>query len=142
MLKTKIKSYSELITLSTFEKRFQYLKLEGTIGQETFGSRRWLNQNFYHSDKWLRFRDSIIIRDSGCDLGVQGYDIYGPVLIHHLNPITYENILYNDQCVFDPENVICTNLRTHNAIHYGTDNVVTNILVERSRNDTCPWRKI
>lgn len=142
MLKTKIKSYSELITLSTFEKRFQYLKLEGTIGQETFGSRRWLNQNFYHSDKWLRFRDSIIIRDSGCDLGVQGYDIYGPVLIHHLNPITYENILYNDQCVFDPENVICTNLRTHNAIHYGTDNVVTNTLVERSRNDTCPWRKI
>lgn len=142
MLKTKIKSYSELITLSTFEKRFQYLKLEGTIGQETFGSRRWLNQNFYHSDKWLRFRDSIIIRDSGCDLGVQGHDIYGPVLIHHLNPITYENILYNDQCVFDPENVICTNLRTHNAIHYGTDNVVTNTLVERSRNDTCPWRKI
>lgn len=142
MLKTKIKSYSELITLSTFEKRFQYLKLEGTIGQETFGSRRWLNQNFYHSDKWLRFRDSIIIRDSGCDLGVQGYDIYGPVLIHHLNPITYENILYNDQCVFDPENVICTNLRTHNAIHYGTDNVIANTLVERSRNDTCPWRKI
>lgn len=142
MLKTKIKSYSELITLSTFEKRFQYLKLEGTIGKETFGSRRWLNQNFYHSDKWLRFRDSIIIRDSGCDLGVQGYDIYGPVLIHHLNPITYENILYNDQCVFDPENVICTNLRTHNAIHYGTDNVITTTLVERSRNDTCPWRKI
>lgn len=136
------KTYSELITLPTFTKRFLYLKLDGVIGEETFGFKRWLNQEFYHSSKWLRFRDAIIIRDGGCDLGIQGHDIYGSVLIHHLNPITYEDILHQNHCVFDPENVVCTQLETHNAIHYGNKNILVPSSVERSRNDTCPWKKL
>lgn len=136
------KRYSELITLPSFKERFLYLKLDGVVGKETFGFKRWLNQEFYHCDEWLRFRDSIIIRDGGCDLGVSGYDIYGPVLIHHLNPITYEDILHRNPCVFDPENVICTRLKTHNAIHYGDESLLALAPVERSRNDTCPWRKL
>ena len=87
------RTYSELITLPTFAERFKYLKLDGSIGRETFGFKRWINQELYHSDKWLKFRDKIIIRDNGCDLGVPGYDIYGSILIHHLNPVTYEDIL-------------------------------------------------
>lgn len=141
-MKKMIRTYSELITLPTFADRFRYLKLDGVIGKETFGFKRWLNQEFYHCDEWLRFRDDIIIRDEGCDLGVQGYDIYGSVLIHHLNPITYEDILRRAPCVFDPENVICTQLSTHNAIHYGDENLLVLSPVERSRNDTCPWRKL
>lgn len=101
-----IKTYSELITLPTFEERFCYLKLDGSVGKETFGFKRWLNQEFYHSDKWLRFRDEITIRDEGCDLGVPGYEIFGSILIHHLNPITYEDILNQSPCVFDPENAV------------------------------------
>lgn len=137
----KCKTYSELIALPTFEERYQYLKLDGVVGKETFGFKRWVNQEFYHSDLWLSFRDEIIVRDDGCDLGVPGYSIYGPVLIHHLNPITYEDILQQNPCVFDPENVICTKLSTHNAIHYGDESLLIQPPVERSRNDTCPWRK-
>lgn len=136
------KTYSELITLPSFKERFLYLKLDGVVGKETFGFKRWLNQEFYHCDEWLRFRDNIIIRDGGCDLGVPGYDIYGPVLIHHLNPITCEDILHRNPCVFDPENVICTRLKTHNAIHYGDESLLALAPIERSRNDTCPWRKL
>lgn len=136
------KTYSELITLPSFKERFLYLKLDGVVGKETFGFKRWLNQEFYHCDEWLRFRDNIIIRDGGCDLGVSGYDIYGPVLIHHLNPITYEDILHRNPCVFDPENVICTRLKTHNAIHYGDESLLALAPIERSHNDTCPWRKL
>lgn len=113
-----IRTYSELITLPTFEERYRYLKLDGKIGDTTFGFQRWLNQEFYHSGEWLSFRDKVIIRDDGCDLGVPGYEIFGSVLIHHLNPITYEDILNRNPCVFDFENVICTRLNTHNAIHY------------------------
>lgn len=136
-----IRTYSELITFSTFEERFQYLKLDGIVGEETFGFQRWLNQEFYHSGPWLNFRDEITIRDNGCDLGVPGYEIYGSVLIHHLNPITYEDILHLSPCVFDPENAICTRLQTHNAIHYGDENLLFATPIQRSRNDTCPWRK-
>lgn len=142
MTMMKLRTYSELITLPTFEERFLYLKLDGVIGKETFGFKRWLNQEFYHSDEWLRFRDDIIIRDCGCDLGVPGFDIYGSVLIHHLNPITYDDILHRKHCVFDPENVICTKLSTHNAIHYSDESLLVLAPVERSRNDTCPWRKL
>ena len=138
----KRKTYSELASLPTFEKRYLYLKLDGVVGKEKFGFKRWINQEFYHCDEWLRFRDKIIIRDGGCDLGVPGYDIYGPVLIHHLNPITYKDILHRHPCVFDPENVICTRLKTHNAIHYGDESLITLAPIERSHNDTCPWRKI
>lgn len=136
-----IKTYSELITLPTFEERFCYLRLEGSVGKETFGFKRWLNQEFYHSDKWLRFRDEIIIRDEGCDLGVPGYEIFDSILIHHLNPITYEDLLNQSPCVFDLENVICTKLNTHNAIHYGDESLLLLPPVQRTRNDTCPWRK-
>jgi len=112
------------------------------VGDTTFGFQRWLNQEFYHSSSWLSFRDEIIIRDNGCDLGVVGFEIFGSVLIHHLNPITYEDILNQNPCVFDPENVICTQLSTHNAIHYGDENLLVTSPIERSHNDTCPWRKI
>lgn len=135
------RTYSELITLPTFVERFKYLKLDGSIGRETFGFKRWINQELYHSDKWLKFRDKIIIRDNGCDLGVPGYDIYGSILIHHLNPVTYEDILCQNSCVFDPENAICTRLKTHNAIHYGDDSLLIVSPIERSPNDTCPWKK-
>ncbi len=138
----KFKTYSELVALTTFKERFLYLKLNGEVGQKTFGCKRWLNQELYHSNEWSSFRDSIIIRDGGCDLGVQGFEIYGPVLVHHLNPITYEDILYRNPCVFDPENVICTKHNTHNAIHYGDEALLILAPVERSRNDTCPWRKL
>lgn len=136
-----IKTYSELITSPTFEERFLYLKLDGSVGKETFGFKRWLNQEFYHSDQWLQFRDEIIIRDEGCDLGMPGYEIFGPVLIHHLNPITYEDILNQSPCVFDPENAVCTKLNTHNAIHYGDESLLVLPPVQRTQNDTCPWRK-
>lgn len=138
---TKYKTYSELIALPTFEERYQYLKLDGVVGKETFGFKRWVNQELYHSDLWQSFRDEIIIRDDGCDLGVPGYNIHGSVLIHHLNPITYEDILQQNPCVFDLENVICTKLSTHNAIHYGDESLLILSPVERVRNDTCPWRK-
>jgi hypothetical protein len=136
-----IKTYSELMTLQSFKERFLYLKLGGIVGEETFGFKRRINQEFYHSDRWLRFRDSIIIRDSGCDLGVPGFEIYGSVLIHHLNPITFDDIFYQEPCVFDPENVICTKLSTHNAIHYGDESLLVIGPIERKENDTCPWRK-
>ncbi len=136
------KTYSELMNLHTFEERFQYLKLDGAIGQETFGFQRWLNQEFYHSSEWLSFRDSIIIRDNGCDLGVPGFEIYSSILIHHLNPITYDDLLNRNACVLDSENVICTKLSTHNAIHYGDENLLIIAPIQRSHNDTCPWRKL
>lgn len=135
------KKYSELILLPTFEERFRYLKMNGVVGEETFGFKRWLNQKFYHSQKWLSFKDKIIIRDDGCDLGLADHKIYGSVLIHHLNPITYEDILSMSDCVFDPENVVCTKLSTHNAIHYGDEKLIMSGPVERRRNDTCPWKK-
>lgn len=138
---TIARSYSELICLPTFRERFQYLKLDGKIGEETFGFQRWLNQELYHSREWLSFRDKVIIRDNGCDLGVEGYEIFGSVLIHHINPITYEDIINRNPCVFDLENVICTQLSTHNAIHYGDEGLLIASPVQRSQNDTCPWRK-
>lgn len=138
-----IKTYSELIRIPTFEERYQYLRLYGSVGEETFGFRRWFNQEFYHSDKWKRFRDQIIIRDSGCDLALDGFEIYDSIIIHHLNPITYDDILNQNSCVFDPDNVVCTKLSTHNAIHYGEDEILLSKIfpVERTRNDTCPWKR-
>ena len=141
-LTMNIKTYAELSSISSFEKRFEYLKLTGTVGKETFGFKRWINQEFYHSKKWLYFRDQIIIRDNGCDLGIPGRSIYGPVYIHHLNPITYEDILEQRPCVYDPENAICTSSRTHNAIHYGDSNLLLLSPIERVVNDTCPWKNI
>ena len=135
-----IKSYSELITLPTFEERFEYLRLNGTVGSETFGHDRYLNQTLYRSPEWKRFRHKIIIRDNGCDLACEGYEIYEKVLIHHINPITVKDILERNSMVFDPENVVCTILNTHNAIHYGDDSLIIKAPIKRSKNDTCPWR--
>ena len=138
--KTSIKTYSELITLPTFEERFAYLQLNGVVGQDTFGFDRYINQIFYQSDRWRSIRDQVIIRDNGCDLGVEGYDIYGTILIHHINPITLEDIKRESEFLLDPEYLITTTHNTHNAIHYGDTSLLPETPIKRSRNDTCPWR--
>lgn len=141
-MKTKIiKSYSELITLPTFEERFSYLKLDGVVGEETFGYYRYLNQKLYKSIEWRRFKDGIIRRDDGCDLGIPHRDIVSRIILHHINPISKEDILSLSPVLMDPENVICTMLTTHNAIHYGDSNLLIPEPVERTINDTCPWRR-
>ena len=137
-----IRSYTELITLPTFVERFRYLKLGGQVGVETFGYDRYLNQILYRTAEWKRFRNEIIVRDNGCDLGCEGYDIVGQkILVHHINPISVEDVLQRDPKVFDPENVICTILNTHNAIHYGDESLLVTEPIERKPNDTCLWRR-
>lgn len=136
-----IKTYSELITLPTFEERFQYLRLDGIVGESTFGFDRYLNQIFYQSQKWKQIRDFVIIRDNGCDLGVEGYEIYGRILIHHMNPITIKDIERESEFLLDPEYLITTVHNTHNAIHYGDENLLITAPIERTKYDTCPWRK-
>lgn len=140
MIMKTIKTYSELITLQTFEDRFNYLQLRGEVGKSTFGHNRYLNQILYNSPEWRRFRNEIIIRDNGCDLACDGYEIYGRALIHHINPITVEDIVNRNPMVFDPENVITTVHSTHNAIHYGDESLLPKSPIERKQNDTCPWR--
>ena len=140
MTMKNIKTYSELITIPTFEGRFEYLKLDGQVGVETFGFNRYLNQVFYKSDEWLSIRDDIITRDNGCDLGMEGYEIYGRILIHHINPITKDDIIQRSRNLLDPENLITTVKRTHDAIHYGDSNLLIRAPIERRKNDTCPWR--
>lgn len=135
-----IRRYSELIRIPTFEERFEYLRLDGQVGADTFGSDRYLNQIFYKSPEWKKIRDEIIIRDQCCDLAMPGYDIYGPVLIHHLNPITKEDILSRTDLLLNPEYLVCTIQSTHNAIHYGDVNLLITNPVERKPNDTCPWK--
>lgn len=137
-----IKTYSELIQIPTFEERFKYLKLEGSVGEDTFGFQRYLNQKFYQSREWKRFRDSIIVRDLGCDLGVEGYEIYGSIYIHHINPLTIEDLqLRREESLMNPENSICTTFNTHNAIHYGDESLLITMPAERTKFDTCPWRR-
>lgn len=140
-MNTNIRTYSELITLPTFIERFRYLKLNGSIGMDTFGHDRYLNQILYHSEEWRRFRREVIIRDNGCDLGCEDYEIHGRVLIHHINPITVEDIIRRDPCIFDFENVISTSHDTHNAIHYGDESLLVTEPIERTPYDTCPWRR-
>lgn len=135
-----IKTYSELITLPTFEERFNYLKLEGIVGESTFGFDRYLNQNLYKSQEWKSVRNKVIIRDNGCDLACEGYEIYGKVLIHHINPITVEDIINRNPIIFDLENLITTVHNTHNAIHYGDENLLIKGPIERTKNDTIPWK--
>lgn len=134
------KCYSELIALPTFIERYRYLKLNGVVGEDTFGFKRWLNQVLYTSSDWKSFRREIARRDNGCDLAVRGFEVYGPVIIHHIVPITYEDVLNRSECLFDPENVILTQLGTHNAIHYGDESLLNIAPVERTPNDTCPWK--
>ena len=135
-----IRTYSELITIQTFEERFEYLQLKGSVGKDTFGYDRYLNQVLYRSPEWKRLRNQIIIRDDGCDLACDGYDVYGKVLIHHLNPITVEDILTRSRKVFDPDNLVCVSHSTHNAIHYGDVDLLVTGPIIRTKNDTCPWR--
>ena len=135
-----IKTYSELITIPTFEERFEYLQLKGSVGKDTFGYDRHLNQVLYRSPEWKRLRNQIIIRDCGCDLACEGYDIHSKVLIHHLNPITVEDVLVRSRKVFDPDNLVCVSHNTHNAIHYGDVDLLVTGPIIRTKNDTCPWR--
>lgn len=136
-----IKTYSELITFQTFEERYKYLRIGGVVGQETFGFDRYLNQIFYKSPEWLSVRDKVILRDSGCDLGIPGREIYSKILVHHMNPITKQDILQRSDLLLNPEYLICTVKRTHDAIHYGDGSILWSDPVERHRNDTCPWKK-
>lgn len=136
-----IKTYSELIALPTFEERFRYLRLKGAVGEDTFGFDRYLNQVFYRSAEWKRVRDQVIIRDNGCDLGIEGREIYGRILIHHMNPITIKDIQSASEFLLNPDYLICVTHATHNAIHYGDEHLLITAPIERTKNDTCPWKK-
>ena len=136
-----LRTYSELITLPTFKERFNYLKLDGRVGLETFGHDRYLNQILYNSPEWRNLRSRIVTRDCGRDLACEGYDIYGQVLVHHINPITVKDILDRNPMVFDPENLITTVHNTHNAIHYGDKSLLTTEPIIRYKDDTCPWNR-
>lgn len=135
-----IRSYSELKKFKTFEERFEYLRLDGKIGQDTFGFDRIFNQMFYKSREWKTVRNEVIVRDNGCDLGVEGYEIYGKILIHHMNPISLDDIRNSSDFLMNPEYLISTTLLTHNAIHYGDESLIIKAPIERTKNDTCPWK--
>lgn len=141
MKRNGIKTYSELITLPTFEERYEYLRIGGRVGEETFGFDRYLNQIFYKSKEWLSIRDQVIARDNGCDLGIPDREIHRRILIHHMNPITVEDILNRSDFLLNPEYLICTVKNTHDAIHYGDENLLNKDPIERTKNDTCPWRR-
>lgn len=135
-----IRTYSELILIPTFEERFEYLKLGGKVGEDTFGFDRYLNQMLYKLPEWRRTRNYVIDRDNGCDLAIPDHEIHGKILIHHMNPITVDDILRRRDYVLDPEYLICTILNTHNAIHYGSKELLYKDPIIRTKNDTCPWR--
>lgn len=135
-----IKTYSELITLPTFEERYRYLRLSGSVGADTFGFDRYMNQVFYRSQRWKSIRDYVIVRDNGCDLGVEGYEIHGRIIVHHMNPITIKDIERESEFLMDPEYLISTVHNTHNAIHYGDESLLILPPTERTPNDTCPWK--
>lgn len=136
-----VKSYSELIKIPTFEERYEYLRLGGRVGEETFGFDRWLNQMFYKSKEWLSARDIVIVRDCGCDLAFPGRPINGRIYIHHMNPVTKKDLLNRSDLVLNPEYLICVSYITHSAIHYGNKDLLIPDLVERKPNDTCPWKR-
>lgn len=137
-----IRTYSELSKLKTFEERFDYLRLDGQVGTDTFGFDRIFNQRFYKSAEWRRVRDIVIVRDNGCDLGIDGHEIHGQrILIHHMNPFSLEDLERRAEILLNPEYLITTIHSTHNAIHYGDENLIARSPVERSANDTCPWKR-
>lgn len=136
------RTYTELSKLKTFEEKFEYLRLDGQVGKETFGFDRIFNQNFYRSVEWKRVRDQVIIRDCGCDLGVLGHEIYGQrILIHHMNPISLEDLERRSEILMNPEYLITTIHNTHQAIHYGDEDLLIKLPRERTKNDTCPWKR-
>lgn len=134
------RTYQELMRLPSFEERYDYLRLDGSVGIETFGFDRWLNQRLYKSLEWKQLRNKIIVRDEGNDLAFIGKPCFGRAIVHHMNPITEEELIHGDKCVFDPENLILCSLQTHNAIHFGNPNGLRQDYIERRPNDTCPWR--
>lgn len=135
-----VKTYSELIRLEKYMDRYQYLMLSGRVGQETFGYERFLNQSLYKSYEWRSVRDEVIVRDHGCDLGMEGYEIYGSIIVHHMNPITMDDIQNRDEDIFNPEYLVSTSFSTHNAIHYGDEGLLITEPIIRTKNDTCPWK--
>lgn len=135
-----IRTYSELITIPTFEERYKYLKIGGKVGKETFGFERYLNQEFYKSHEWQSIRRQVIVRDLGCDLGIEGREIHGKIIVHHMNPITIDDIVSASDFLLNPEYLICTLKSTHDAIHYGDESLLIKAPVERMKNDTCPWK--
>ena len=140
-LTMKIRCYKELSRLKTFKERYEYLKLSGRVGETTFGYDRYLNQILYNSPRWKKVRDIVIIRDNGCDLGVEGYEINDKIIIHHMNPITVEDIEEENDDIFNPEFLISSSDRTHKAIHYSDESLLPQLPIERTPGDTCPWRK-
>lgn len=141
MTEMSIRCYSELSKLKTFEERYRYLKLDGTVGEDTFGFDRYLNQVFYRSRRWKDVRNQVIIRDCGCDLGIDGRDIHGRIIIHHMNPIGLKDLEHESENLLNPEYLICVTHNTHNAIHYGDESLLQLDPVERTANDTCPWKR-
>ena len=135
----KIRQYSELCSLDTFEERYEYLKLKGILGESTFGFDRWINQRFYKSPEWMNVKAHVIARDNGCDLGVPGYEIYSGLIVHHMNPISVEEIEHGEYSLIDPNVLITTSLQTHNAIHYGDESQLPRGPVVRQRGDTTLW---
>lgn len=136
------KSYTEMLRYSTLLDRYNYLKLDGQVGQETFGFSRYLNQVLYCSNEWKRFRREVIIRDNGCIFGLEGYDIKSRLIVHHINPITLEQIEERDPMVFSMDNVVCVSHEVHEAIHYGDKSLLPQDPIERKPFDTCPWREV
>lgn len=141
VIQMSIRTYSELITLPTFEERFRYLQLGGKVGEDTFGHDRYLNQMFYTSDEWRRIRRDVIVRDNGCDLGIQDREIHGLIIIHHMNPITIEDIINRSEFLLNPEYLISTVKNTHDAIHFSDERILITDPIERKPNDTCPWKR-
>ena len=142
MIRMSIRTYTELSRLPTFKERYQYLRLGGRVGKETFGFDRWINQFFYQrSREWKQVRDHVIVRDNGCDLGIPGHEIYGKILVHHMNPISMEDFERESEFLLEPEFLICTSHNTHNAIHYGDENLLITGPIVRTKNDTCPWKR-
>lgn len=134
-----LRTYEKLRELETFEDRYEYLKLSGAVGRSTFGFDRWINQRFYKSYEWLRARDYVITRDNGCDLGIIGYEIFSGLLVHHMNPVTVDDIKHGEDWLIDPQYLITTSLQTHNAIHYGDESLLPRGPIERQRGDTTLW---
>lgn len=136
-----IRTYSELITLPTFEERYEYLKLGGVVGAETFGFDRYINQLFYRSSDWKSIRNKVIIRDNACDLGIPDREMYDNIFVHHMNPVLLDDVIHRTDILMNPEYLICTSFRTHNAIHYGDASLLVIAPIERTKNDTCPWKR-
>ncbi|MCM1578154.1 MAG: hypothetical protein NC078_05065 [Ruminococcus sp.] len=138
---TTVRTYDELCRLGSFEERFGYLKLDGVVGEESFGNERYLNQRFYRSPEWKRLRDKVLLRDNGCDLGIAGREIFGRIYIHHMNPISAEDIVKRSEILLSERYLICVSFETHNAIHFGNEDILREQAAERMPGDTCPWKR-